>query len=123
MNRFKSVWDAISYTKEESASMKARSEIMMAVAGAVEGWNVPQRVAAQLLGITQPRVNDLLQGRIGRFSLDALFDLAARARLEPGVTMTRPRGRGVNAVRRKLDAQGVRETEVGYAVRGARRRK
>lgn len=123
MNRFKSVWDAIADTNEESASMKARSEIMMAVAGAVERWNVPQRVAAQLLGITQPRVNDLLQGRIGRFSLDALFDLAARARLEPMVTMTRPRSRGADAVRRKLDAQGVREADIEYAIRRARRRK
>lgn len=91
MSKFKSVWDALSNTPEESASMKARSEMMMAVVGAIEGWKVPQRMAAERLGITQPRVNDLLQGRIARFSMEALFDLAERAKLHPTFTMSLPR--------------------------------
>jgi len=45
----------------------------------VKGWNLPQAQAAARLGITQLRLNDLLRGRISKFSLDALVNLTARA--------------------------------------------
>lgn len=44
-------------------------------------WNVTQAEAARRLGITQPRLNDLLRGKIANFSLDTLIDLAAQAGL------------------------------------------
>ena len=47
----------------------------------VRGWKVTQAVAARRLGVTQPRLNDLLRGKIDRFSLDTLIDLATRAGL------------------------------------------
>jgi predicted XRE-type DNA-binding protein len=47
----------------------------------VESWKVTQAVAAKRLGVTQPRLNDLLRGRINRFSVDALMELANRAGL------------------------------------------
>lgn len=56
--------------------------------GAVESWSLTQAEAARRLGVTQPRLNDLLRGRVARFSLDALVGLAERAgltvRLEVG---------------------------------------
>lgn len=54
---------------------------MMTVPKIVDGWKGTQAEAAKRLGITQPRVNDLLRGRIAKFSLDALMDLASRAGL------------------------------------------
>jgi predicted XRE-type DNA-binding protein len=45
----------------------------------VAGWHVTQMEAARRLGVTQPRLNDLLRGRVGKFSLDALVALAVRA--------------------------------------------
>jgi predicted XRE-type DNA-binding protein len=54
---------------------------MIAVRRAVEGWELTQAAAAKHLGTTQPRLNDLLRGRIGKFSLDALVRLATRAGL------------------------------------------
>ena len=77
--KFNSVWDALEDTESEAASMKARSELMIALQEKVEGMNLTQAKAGKRLGITQPRLNDLLRGRINRFSLDALFDLASRA--------------------------------------------
>ena len=79
---FNSVWDAIENTEAKSANMKARTELMNALHDAVEGMGLTQEKASKKLGITQPRLNDLLKGRINRFSLDALFNLAARAGLE-----------------------------------------
>lgn len=80
-NTFKSVWDALENNKTEASSMKARSEIMIALHKKIESLNTTQAKAAEALGITQPRLNDLLKGKINKFSLDALFDLAERANL------------------------------------------
>jgi predicted XRE-type DNA-binding protein len=78
---YATVWDAIKDTPEEAATMKRRADVMVAITGKVEGWNVTQREAARRLGVTQPRLNELLKGRISRFSLDALMALADRAGL------------------------------------------
>jgi predicted XRE-type DNA-binding protein len=81
VQHFASVWDAIEDTPQDAAHMRLRSELGMAVRGVVEEWRVTQAEAARRLGITQPRLNDLLRGRLARFSLDALVDLAQRAGL------------------------------------------
>jgi len=82
---FASVWDALEDSPVEAANMRLRSELMIAIRQAVAEWNVSQSVAARRLEVTQPRLNDLLRGRINNFSLDALTILAARAGL--GVRM------------------------------------
>jgi predicted XRE-type DNA-binding protein len=61
--------------------MSMRSSALIAIEQRVRGWNVTQTEAARRLGITQPRLNDLLQGRIANFSLDALINLAQAAGL------------------------------------------
>ncbi len=78
---FASVWDALEDSPAAAANMRLRSELMAAVQEAVAAWGLTQVEAAQRLDVTQPRLNDLLRGRIGRFSLDALILLAARAGL------------------------------------------
>jgi predicted XRE-type DNA-binding protein len=80
-NEFESVWDAIEDTSAEAENMKARSQFMLAIQDIVERWNVTQAEAAKRLGLTQPRMNDLLRGRIDRFSLDALMNIASAAGL------------------------------------------
>jgi predicted XRE-type DNA-binding protein len=61
--------------------MSMRSNLLIAIERQVRGWNVTQAEAARRLGITQPRLNDLLRGRITNFSLDALINLASAAGL------------------------------------------
>jgi predicted XRE-type DNA-binding protein len=75
---FESVWDAL---EAEAANMRARSELMIAIRGKIERWKVNQAESARRLGVTQPRLNDLLRGRIDKFSLDALMNLARPAGL------------------------------------------
>jgi len=79
--RFANVWDAVEETPGEAALMKARSGLMIAIREAVAGWKLTQVEAAKRLGVTQPRMNDLLRGRIDKFSLDALMILATGAGL------------------------------------------
>jgi len=73
---FDSVWDAISDTPEQSANLLARAELMMQIAGIVKEHEWKQADAAIHCGVTQPRINDLLRGRVSRFSLDALVNIA-----------------------------------------------
>lgn len=68
-------------TPEAAANMALRSDLTIAVSHAVDSWRLTQAQAAARLGVTQPRLNDLLRGRINRFSLDALIGLAKWAGL------------------------------------------
>ncbi len=76
---YANVWDALTDSPEESANMTMRSNLLMALQQKVEGWGVTQADAARRLGVTQPRLNDLLRGKINKFSLDMLLNLAIRA--------------------------------------------
>lgn len=73
---YASVWDAIADTPEEAANLRVRADFMREITAIVKesGWT--QAEAASRCGITQPRMNDLLRGRISRFSLDALVNIA-----------------------------------------------
>jgi len=70
--------------------MRLRSDLMIAVQEAVAGSGVTQAGAAKRLSVTQPRLNDLVRGRVDKFSLDALVELAARAGLALRMEITRP---------------------------------
>jgi predicted XRE-type DNA-binding protein len=76
---FANVFDAISDTPEEAANLKARAKVMALIRGEVESWGIPQEQAAARLDLTRPRMNDLLRGKISKFSLDALFNAASAA--------------------------------------------
>lgn len=86
---FPSVWDAIEDSRDEAEAMKARAEIMRALQNVVRGWNLSQKAAAAKLGVTQPRLNDLLRGKIDKFSLDTLFDLTSHAGLKSSIALKR----------------------------------
>jgi predicted XRE-type DNA-binding protein len=73
---YDSVWDAISDTPEEAANLHARAELMRKISALLSDQNMTQVETAKRCGVTQPRVNDLLRGRISRFSLDALVNIA-----------------------------------------------
>lgn len=73
---YASVWDAIADTPEQAANLRARAELMQQIAAIIakSGWT--QTEAAKQCGITQPRMSDLLRGRVSHFSLDALVNIA-----------------------------------------------
>ena len=74
---FASVWDAIADTPEEAANLRLRSELMDKIMVLIEAKNWTQLEAAKHCHVTQARINDLLRGRISRFSLDALVNIAS----------------------------------------------
>jgi len=79
--RFTSVWDAVEDTPEEAENMKLRSALMMALREHITHADLTQSQAAKLFGVTQPRVSDLMRGKINLFGLDALVSMASAAGL------------------------------------------
>jgi len=80
--RFASIWDAISDTPAEAENMKLRSALMTAVRDHIARERLSQTEAAKLLGVTQPRISDLIRGKIDLFSLDTLVNMLAAAGLQ-----------------------------------------
>ena len=91
--KFSSVWDAIESTPQQAASMRARSELMMALQDWVKAADKTQAAAARLFGITQPRMSDLMRGKLHMFSLETLMDMATTAGMKPHITITRRKAR------------------------------
>ena len=73
------VFADIGFAPAEATNLRLRSELMMRVERFVRETGATQSAAARALGLTQPRLNALLKGRIDLFSLDALVNMLARA--------------------------------------------
>ena len=89
--RSTSVWDAIEDTPQQAARMRARADLMRALQAWIESAGLNQGDAANLLGVTQPRISDLVRGRINLFSLDTLMDMASTAGLSLHVEIKVPK--------------------------------
>lgn len=72
------VFTDLGFDPEEAAHLLIRSDLMIAVGREIEDRHLTQAQAASLLGVTQPRVSDLVRGRIDLFSIDSLVEFLAR---------------------------------------------
>lgn len=104
--RFASVWDAIEDTSQGAASLRARSRLMMSLSEVIRQQGMTQAEAAVLFGVTQPRISDLMRGKVNLFSLDTLIDMAATAGMEPAVKVSMPKVRPAKRAPRKTLAHG-----------------
>lgn len=86
--RFSSVWDAIEDSASEAASMKLRAELANEIIERLRARKLTQAKVAELIGVTQPRVSDLMRGRLNLFSLDSLVDIADRIGLRTRVVVS-----------------------------------
>ncbi len=68
-----SVFRELGFDVEESESLKVRADLMIELSGLIErkGWTRAR--AAEVMGVTQPRISDLVRGKIDRFSIDILI--------------------------------------------------
>jgi predicted XRE-type DNA-binding protein len=88
--RFESVWDALEDTPAEAENMKLRSALMMVLEQYIKGKGLTQAQAAKLFGVTQPRVSDLMRGKINLFALDALVNMATAAGMRVSLQVLEP---------------------------------
>ena len=78
------VFTDVGFPREEAAHLLIRSDLMIQVTVLIEERGLTQKQAAKALGVTQPRVSDLVRGRIELFSIDTLVEMLARL----GVSVT-----------------------------------
>ena len=86
---FGSVWDAIEDTPVDAENMKIRSSLMAAIIEKIQSNKWTQVEAARRLGITQPRVSDMMRGKIELFSVDSLIAMAGEAGLSVRVKISK----------------------------------
>jgi predicted XRE-type DNA-binding protein len=72
------VFRDLGFSKEESEHLLVRADLLIQVQKTITSRRLTQAEAAKVLQVTQPRVSDLLRGRIDLFSTDALIDMLAR---------------------------------------------
>lgn len=82
------VFRDLGFDVEEAAHLEVRSTLMFTIRKLIQDRGLTQAKAAALLGVTQPRISDLVRGRIDLFSIDGLVDMLARAGIKVDVTVS-----------------------------------
>ena len=86
------VFRDLGFSPDEAEYLKVRSELMVNLQEVITARGLKQAEAAKLLGITQPRVSDLMRGRLDLFSIDTLIDMLARLEIRARIVL-QPRRR------------------------------
>ena len=89
------VFRDLGFSKEESEHLLVRADLLIQVQKAITSKRLKQAEAAKVLRVTQPRVSDLLRGRIDLFSTDALIDMLARLGVGVRLVVTPTKARRV----------------------------
>ena len=83
------VFRDLGFGPEEAANLKVRSDLMIRLSKLVDSRGLTQAEAATLFGVTQPRVSDLVRGKIERFSIDTLVAMLGNAGLKVQIIVGR----------------------------------
>ena len=83
------VFRDLGFSPAEAEHLRVRAELMMALEKLMARRKLTQVQAAKLFGVSQPRVSDLVRGRLHRFSIDALVEMLARAGVKVHFTTER----------------------------------
>jgi predicted XRE-type DNA-binding protein len=89
------VFRDLGFSMEESEHLLVRADLLIQVQKAIASRRLKQAETAKVLRVTQPRVSDLLRGRIDLFSTDALIDMLARLGVGVRLVVRTPRSRKV----------------------------
>jgi predicted XRE-type DNA-binding protein len=81
------VFRDLGFPQVDAENLRLRSELMVKLRRVIERAGLTQAAAAVMLGVTQPRVSDLVRGRIDLFSIDALVSMLSRAGVRVTVSM------------------------------------
>ncbi len=83
------VFRDLGFEADEAENLRLRSQLMIELSKLIKARRLTQAEAAKMLGVTQPRVSDLMRGKIERFSVDALVEMIGRAGRRVCLTLTR----------------------------------
>lgn len=85
--RYQSVWDAVEEHPVEAENLKVRAALMAELSAYIEQAGLTQAQAAGRFGVTQPRISDLVRGKIDLFSIDTLVNMLSAAGLQLDVVV------------------------------------
>ena len=85
------VFEDLGFPKEEAENLKVRSSLMALIRAIVEEEGLTQARAAKLFGVTQPRISDLVRGKIELFSIDALVNMVAASGRHVEISIETPK--------------------------------
>ncbi|MEX1185624.1 MAG: XRE family transcriptional regulator [Gemmatimonadaceae bacterium] len=85
------VFRDVGFPPEEAENLRIRSELMIQVRKILEGRKLTQAAAAKVFGVTQPRISDLVRGRIELFSIDGLVNMLAHSGVRVSIVVKRAR--------------------------------
>src|SRR5512139_1038754 len=85
------VFKDLGFDPEEAQNLKVRSDLMIELSRLIESRGLTQADAAKLFGVTQPRISDLIRGKIDRFSIDSLVEMLGHAGIRVSFTTSRRR--------------------------------
>lgn len=83
------VFQDLGFSKAEADNLKIRTDLMIRLSKVIEARRLTQAQAASLFGVTQPRVSDLVRGKIDRFSIDTLVAMLGHAGVRVQVVVGR----------------------------------
>lgn len=81
------VFEDLDFAPEEAEHLRVRADLMIALSSFIEERGLTQVQAAELFGVSQPRVSDLVRGKIDRFSVDTLIAMLGAAGVKVQVTV------------------------------------
>jgi predicted XRE-type DNA-binding protein len=79
--QFENVWDAIEDDPAQRENMKVRSVLMIVLRDLIAAQKLTNAQAAKKFGVTQPRISDLMRGKINLFAIDSLVNMIGAAGL------------------------------------------
>jgi predicted XRE-type DNA-binding protein len=79
----------------EAENLRIRAKMMVALTAYIQERKITQSRAARVMGVSQPRISDLVRGKIGRFTIDTLVNMvtAAGLKVEVDIAAGRPRAK------------------------------
>ena len=80
----------------EAENLRIRAKMMIALTGYIQERKITQARAARIMGVSQPRISDLVRGKIGLFTIDTLVNMVTAAGLKVDVDITPGRQRAKN---------------------------
>lgn len=76
------VFEDLGFNTEEAANLKVRADLMLDLRQYIQQRSWTQEQAAAFFGETQPRISNLMNGEISRFSVDKLLDMIDRTGMQ-----------------------------------------
>ena len=72
------IFEELGFNSQDAAKLKIKAQLMCLISEWIKDKQLKQEEASQLLHVTRPRISDVMRGKTGKFTIDALVDMLER---------------------------------------------